>query len=292
MSADSRAPLGAASLVVIAAVSQEVGAAFAVGLFAALGVVGALFARFAVAGVILGAVVRPSIRGLTRRAWGSAAALAATLAVMNFCFYLSIARIPLGVAVTVEALGPLILSVVTSTRRIAWLWAVLAFAGVALLGLPHGGGGHYDPAGFVFAAAAGAAWAGYILASARTAAEFRRVDGLALATVMGAIAVAPFAIAAVNLSDALHWHVLGVGLAVGVMSSVIPYSLELISLRRLSPAAFAVLTCLSPVTAALAGLVVLGQQIGVLGYAGVVLVTVASVGAVRTAHAGPAEPLG
>jgi inner membrane transporter RhtA len=278
-------------LVVIAAVSQEVGAAFAVGLFAALGVVGALFARFAVAGVILCTAVRPSVRGLTRRAWVSAAALAATLAVMNFCFYLAIDRIPLGVAVTVEALGPLILSVVTSTRRIAWLWAILAFGGVALLGLPHGGG-HYDPMGFVFAAAAGVAWAGYILASARTAAEFRRVDGLALATAMGAIVVAPFAVAAVNLSDALHWHVLGVGLAVGVMSSVIPYSLELISLRRLSPAAFAVLTCLSPVTAALAGLVVLGQQIGALGYLGVVLVTIASVGAVRTAHAGPAEPLG
>ena len=292
MSTNSRAPLGAASLVVIAAISQEVGAAFAVGLFAALGVVGALFARFAVAGIILCTVVRPSIRGLTRRAWSSAAALATTLAVMNFCFYLAIDRIPLGVAVTVEALGPLILSVVTSTRRIAWLWAVLAFAGVAMLGLPHGGGGHYNPMGFVFAAAAGVAWAGYILASARTAAEFRRVDGLALATAMGAIAVAPFAIVAVNLSDALHWHALGVGLAVGVMSSVIPYSLELISLRRLSPAAFAVLTCLSPVTAALAGLVVLGQQIGVLGYVGVVLVTVASVGAVRTAHAGPAEPLG
>jgi inner membrane transporter RhtA len=278
-------------LVVVAAVSQEVGAAFAVGLFAALGVVGALFARFAVAGVILCTAVRPSIRGLTRRAWGSAAALAATLAVMNFCFYLAIARIPLGVAVTVEALGPLILSVVTSTRRVAWVWAALAFAGVALLGLPKGTGGHYDPMGFAFAAAAGVAWAGYILASARTAVEFRRVDGLALATAMGAIVVAPFAIASVNLSGVLHWHVLAVSLAVGVMSSVIPYSLELISLRRLSPAAFAVLTCLSPVTAALAGLVVLGQQIGVPGYVGVVLVTVASIGAVRTAHAGPAEPL-
>ncbi|OLO99818.1 EamA family transporter [Mycolicibacterium porcinum] len=287
----TRAPLGAALLVVIAAVSQEVGAAFAVGLFAAVGTVGALFARFAVAGVLLCAAVRPSVRGLTRPAWGAAVALAATLGTMNYCFYLAIERIPLGIAVTIEALGPLILSVVTGTRRVAWLWALLAFAGVALLGLPRDGSGHFQATGFGFAAAAGVAWAGYILASARTATEFRRVDGLALATAMGALVVAPFAVASVP-PDALDWRVLGVGAAVGVLSSVIPYSLELISLRRLPPATFAVLTCLSPVTAALAGLVVLGQQIGLLGYLGVALVTVASIGAVRSAHAGPAEPLG
>lgn len=287
----TRTPLGAALLVVIAAVSQELGAAFAVGLFAAVGTVGALFARFAVAGVILCAAVRPTVRGLTRQAWGAAIALAATLGAMNFCFYLAIDRIPLGIAVTVESLGPLFLSVVTSTRRIAWLWAILAFAGVAALGLPQGAGGHFNATGFAFAAAAGVAWAGYILASARTAAEFRRVDGLALATAMGALAVAPFAIASVHPAT-LDWRVLGVGAAVGLLSSVIPYSLELISLRRLPPATFAVLTCLSPVTAALAGLVVLGQQIGVLGYLGVALVTVAGMGAVRSAHAGPAEPLG
>lgn len=285
----SRAPAGAALLVVIAAISQEVGAAFAVGLFATLGTVGALFARFAVAGVILWAAVRPAVRGLTRRAWGAAAALAITLGVMNFCFYLAIARIPLGIAVTVEALGPLILSVVTGRRRTAWLWAVLAFAGVAMLGLTRGGG-HFEPAGFAFAAAAGGAWACYILASARTAVEFRRVDGLAIATAMGAVVIAPFAIISVHTAD-LDWRVLGVAAAVGVMSSVIPYSLELISLRRLPPATFAVLTCLSPVTAALAGLAVLGQQIGTLGYVGVTLVTAASIGAVRSAHSGPAEPL-
>lgn len=287
----TRAPLGAALLVVIAAASQEMGAAFAVGLFAAVGTVGALFARFAVAGVILCAAVRPSVRGLSRQAWGAAISLAVTLGTMNLCFYLAIARIPLGVAVTVEALGPLILSVVTGARRAAWLWAALAFAGVALLGLPGGGGARFEPAGFAFAAFAGVAWAGYILASARTAAEFRRVDGLALATAMGALVIAPFAATSVDLA-ALNWQVLGVGAAVGLMSSVIPYSLELISLRRLPPATFAVLTCLSPVTAALAGLVVLGQQIGVLGYLGVGLVTVASVGAVRSGRAGPAEPLG
>ncbi|WP_233213362.1 EamA family transporter [Mycobacterium hubeiense] len=241
-----------------------------------------MFARLFVAGVVLCVGVRPSIRGLSRSAWGSAAALAAALVVMNFCFYTALTRIPLGVAVTIEALGPLILSVITATRKTAWLWALLAFAGVSALGLP-GDAGHFDPIGFAFAAAAGAAWAGYILASARTAAEFQRVDGLALATAMGAVVTAPFAVIAVDTS-ALRWQIVALGVAVGLLSSVIPYSLELISLRHLSAATFAVLTCLSPVTAALAGLVVLGQQIGVLGYLGVVLVTVASIGAVKSAH--------
>ncbi|MDV3127504.1 EamA family transporter [Mycobacterium sp. 21AC1] len=292
MTLGSRAPAAAALLVVAATVSQEVGAAFAVGLFATLGTAGAVFVRFAIAGVILCAAVRPAVRGLTRRAWGSAGALAAALAVMNFSFYCAISRIPLGVAVTVEVLGPLILSVVTSRRRAAWLWAVLAFAGVALLGLTRHSDGRLDPLGFAFAAAAAVSWAGYILASARTAAEFRRVDGLALATVMGALVIAPFALLTVDLAGVWRGDIAVLAVTVAVMSSVIPYSLELLSLRRLTPAAFAVLTSLSPVAAAVAGLVILGQQIGVPGYLGVALVTVASIGAVRSAPTGSAEPLG
>ena len=102
---------------VAAAISQEVGAAFAVGLFAALGPVGAVFVRFLVAGVVLCLAVRPEVRGLAGRAWTSAVALATALVVMNVCFYVSLTRIPLGVAVTVEALGPLALSVSISRRR-------------------------------------------------------------------------------------------------------------------------------------------------------------------------------
>lgn len=287
-----RRPAGAAALVIAASVSQEVGAAFAVGLFATLGTLGAVFTRFAVAAVILCAAVRPRLHGVTRRAWMSALALAGTLVVMNFSFYCAIARIPLGIAVTIEVLGPLILSVITSTRLAAWLWAVLAFAGVALLGLTRHTGGHLDVVGFGFAAVAGASWAGYILASSRTAAEFRRIDGLALATALGAVTLAPFAVLFVNFAGALRADVITLAVSVSVLSSLVPYSLELLSLRHLHPSVFAVLTSLSPVVAALAGLVVLGQQIGALGYLGVALVTAASIGAVRTAHTGPAEPLG
>jgi inner membrane transporter RhtA len=269
-------------LVVLAAVSQELGAALAVTLFPAVGPLGMVFVRLAVAGVVLCAVMRPRLRGLTRRAWYSAVALACALTVMNTCFYLALARIPLGVTVTVEVLGPLILSVVVSARRVAWLWAVLAFAGVALLGIAHQrlGGSDSQAIGFAFAAGAGVAWACYILASARAGAEFPRVDGLAVATVLGALAVAPAAVLTIHPS-AVSWHVVGLGLIVGVMSSVIPYSFELVSLRSLSAGTFAILTSISPVTAALAGWLVLGQQLGLTGYLAIALVSAACVGAVR-----------
>jgi inner membrane transporter RhtA len=279
-----RSPIGPALLVVVAAISQEVGAAFAVGLFAALGPVGAVFVRLLVAGVILCAVVRPRLRGLSKRAWTSAVALAAALVVMNLCFYVSLTRIPLGVAVTVEALGPLVLSVVVSQRKSAWLWALLALLGVALLSLTGVRVGHLDLVGLGFAAGAGASWAGYILATARAGSDFPKLDGLALATAIGALVTAPFAVLAIDPDNALRWQVLGLGALVGVMSSVIPYSLELISLRRLPPETFAILTCLSPVVAAMAGWLILGQHLAVTGYVAIVLVTVASIGAVRSAR--------
>jgi inner membrane transporter RhtA len=271
-------------LVVIAAISQELGAAFAVTLFSALGPIGTVFVRLAVTGVVLCAAMRPRLRGLPRRAWYSAIGLAGALTVMNTCFYLALERVPLGVAVTIEVLGPLVLSVAVSARRIAWLWAVVAFAGVALLGLAQQRLGGLDPVGVAFAAGAAGSWAAYILASARAGAEFPRLDGLAVATALGALAIAPFAAVSVDPAAALHWHVVGLGLTVGLMSSVIPYSLELLSLRRLSAETFAVLTSISPVTAALAGWLVLGQRLDVLGYLAIVLVSLACVGAVRSPH--------
>ncbi len=269
---------------VVAAISQEVGAAFAVGLFAALGAIGAVFVRLLVAGVILCVAVRPRLRGLSSRAWLSALALAAAVTVMNVCFYNALTRIPLGVAVTVEALGPLVLSVAVSPRRTAWLWAVLALLGVALLSLTGVRVGHLDPVGLGFAAGAAASWAAYILATARAGSDFPNLDGLALATAIGAVATAPFAVIAVDPGNALRWQILGLGAIVGVLSSVIPYSLELISLRRLPPETFAILTCLSPVVAAFAGWLILGQHLAVTGYVAIVLVTVASIGAVRAAR--------
>jgi inner membrane transporter RhtA len=277
------APTGPALLVVAAATIQEIGAAFAVGLFTALGAVGAVFVRFAVAGVILCAAVRPRVRGLSRSAWGAVAMLACALTVMNLCFYQAIARIPLGIAVTIEVCGPLILSVVLGKRIVAWLWALLAFAGVAMLGLGSDHSGASEPIGFAFAVGAAASWAAYIVATARAANVFPKLDALAIATSIGALATLPLAVFSIDLDAAMHWKVLAMGVVVGLMSSVIPYSLELVSLRTLPPATFAVLTCLSPVIAAFAGWVVLNQRLNWLDYLAIVLVTTASVGAVRSA---------
>jgi len=243
-----------------------------------------VFMRLLVAGVILCVAVRPRLRGLSRRAWVSAVDLAAALVVMNACFYISLTRIPLGVAVTVEALGPLALSVIVSRRKSAWVWALLALLGVALLSLTGVRVGHLDPVGLGFAAGAGLSWAGYILATARAGTDFPRLDGLAVATAIGAVVTAPFAVVAVDPDAAMRWQVLGLGVTVGVMSSVIPYSLELMSLRTLPPETFAILTCLSPVVAAVAGWLMLGQHLAVTGYVAIVLVTVASIGAVRSAR--------
>ncbi|CAN5572572.1 EamA family transporter [soil metagenome] len=277
---------GPVLLVVAAAVSQELGAALAVTLFSTFGALGMVFVRLGVAGLVLCAVMRPRLRGLGRAGWSAACALAAALTVMNTFFYFALTHIPLGVAVTIEVLGPLILSVVVSSRRVAWLWATLAFAGVALLGLTQQHLGGIDVKGVGFAIGAGVAWAAYILASAQAGAELPRLDGLAIASAIGAIVLAPFAVMSLDTSAALHWHVIGLGLAVGLMSSVIPYSLELWSLRRLSAGTFAILTSISPVTASIAGWLVLGQQLGALGYLAIALVSVACVGAVRSAHGG------
>jgi inner membrane transporter RhtA len=276
--------VGPALLVIGAAASQEVGAAFAVGLFAALGAGGATLARFAVAGVVLCVAVRPRVRRLTRRAWGAACALAGSLAAMNLSFYEAISRIPLGIAVTIEVLGPLVLSVALSRRRIAWLWAVLAFAGIAALGLSPKQMGHLDWIGVGFATAAAVSWACYIVATSRAVQVFPKLDALAIATAVGALLVAPFAAFTIDGAAALHWHVAGLAIAVGLMSSVIPYSLELWSLRALAPSTFAVLTCLSPVVAVLAGWAILGQRLTVIDCLAIALVTGASAGAVRSAR--------
>lgn len=290
MTADPRArgaPVGPALLVVGAATSQEVGAAFAVGLFSTLGAGGATFARFAVAGIVLCVVVRPRVRRLTTPAWAAAIALAVSLAVMNLCFYEAISRIPLGIAVTIEVLGPLVLSVALSRRRIAWAWALLAFAGIAALGVTPKQMGQLDWLGVAFAAAAAVSWACYIIATSRAVRLFPKLDALAIATAIGALLVAPFAVFTIGGVDVLHWRVAGLAVAVGLMSSVIPYSLELWSLRTLTPATFAVLTCLSPVVAVLAGWVVLGQRLTPVDCVAVIVVTAASAGAVRSAQSPP-----
>jgi inner membrane transporter RhtA len=215
------------------------------------------------------------------------------LATMNAFFYESLVRVPLGAAVTIELLGPLIFSVVISRRASAWLWAVLALTGVVLLGWI-GIVGRLNLLGAAFAAAAGVMWVCYILLSARTGRHFSRLDGLAIALSVGALAIAPLGILSAGTA-LLKPADLGLGLAVAVLSSTVPYGLELIALRRLHASTFSILVSLAPAIAALAGFVVLRQQLTLLGCVGIACVVVASGGAVvaaaRRADSPPSEPL-
>ncbi|MFD4335610.1 DMT family transporter [Streptomyces anulatus] len=261
--------------------SQEFGAALATSLFPRAGAAGVVTLRLVLSAFVLLAVCRPRIRrrGYRRADWAAVIAFGVALAGMNFLFYQSIARIPLGTAVTFEVLGPLLLSVVLARRAASWLWAALALAGVALLS--QGGLGQLDPAGVAFALGAGALWAAYIVLSARTGSRFPKADGLALAMAVAAVISLPIGVASSG-SALLNPVTLGLGAAVAVLSSAIPYSLELLALRRVVPSVFGVLSTLAPAVAAVAGYLVLGQTLSLLDVGAVALVVAASAGATLT----------
>ncbi|MEW2523639.1 EamA family transporter [Streptomyces sp. NPDC047071] len=277
--AAGRGPLGGVGLVLAGAVTVQFGSAVAALLFPRAGALGTVALRVTFAAVLLLVVTRPRLRGHTRTDWAVAGGYGLALGGMNVLFYQAIDRIPLGAAVTLEVLGPLLLSVVAARRAASLLWAGLALTGVFLLG--QGGFGRLDAVGVAFALGAGAMWAAYIVLSARAGARFPRLDALALAMAVAMLVSLPLGIGAAG-ATLLEPGVLALGLVIAVMSSGIPYALELLALRRLPAATFAVLTSLSPALAALAGYLVLGQGLSPVQCAAVALVVAASVGAVRT----------
>jgi inner membrane transporter RhtA len=279
-------------LVVAGLACQEVGASLAVLLFDDVGPLGMVMLRLVFSALVLLAIARPRLVGHGRADWTAVVLFGVVLATMNGLFYLALERLPLGVTVTIEVLGPLVLSIVASRRASAWLWALLALAGVAALG--GGGWDRLDPLGVLFALGAAASWAFYVLASARVGRAFPRLDGLALAMAVGAVIALPFGIADAG-SALLRIDLVALGAAVALLSSTIPYAFELIALRRLPAAAFAILMSLAPATAALAGFLFLGQHLSWLEIVGVALVIAASIGAVRSsarAAREAAEPVG
>jgi inner membrane transporter RhtA len=262
----------AVGLVLAAAGSLQVGAAFAVTLFDDLGPAGAAFLRLAFAAVVLWAIWRPRLAGDLRLA----AAFGAALGLMNWSIYESIDRIPLGVAVTIEFAGPLLVAVIGSRRPLDGAWIVLAGAGIVLLADP--GGDSIDALGVAFALAAAACWMAYIYLSKRTGAAFPGGSGLAIAMAVGALLVLPAGV--IQADGALaEPDLLGSALVVALASSVLPYSLELEALRRLPAAVFGVLMSLEPAVAALAGFIVLGQDLGARELVAIGMVVIASAGA-------------
>jgi inner membrane transporter RhtA len=260
-----------------AIVSTQVGAALAKGLFPTLGAGGTTWLRVGFAAVMLWLVARPSITGRSAGDLGTAALFGVTLAGMNLCFYEAIGRIPLGIAVTIEFLGPLGVAVALSRRRLDFAWIGLACAGIALFA-NRGKGDSLDPEGVAFVLMAAGFWAGYILMSARTGRTFEGGSGLTMALVVGAVLLAPIGIAEGD-AELLDPVLLAKGAGVALLASAIPYRFELEALRRLPTAVFGILMSIEPAVAALAGLVVLGQGLRARDVAAIALVVAASAGA-------------
>ena len=267
------------AFVLCAVSSIQFGAALAATLFDELGAGGVSLLRLGFAAAILVAVWRPDPREHGRPALALALAFGLMLGGMNYFFYEALGRIPLGIAVTIEFLGPLGVAVATSRRRLDLLWAALAAVGIVALARP--GGDAIDTTGLVFILLAAACWAAYILLAERAGGVFTGGRGLAMAmTVAVAIPLAP------GLhqggSDLLQPQFLALGAAIAVLSSVIPYSLETEALRRMPTNVFGVLMSLEPAVAALAGFVVLGQGLDALELGAIAAVVAASVGITRT----------
>jgi inner membrane transporter RhtA len=274
-----RGSLGPVGLVLTGGVSVQFGGALAVTLMPRAGALGVVTLRLLVAALVLLLVCRPGLRGHSRADWGTVAVFGITMGAMNGLFYQSVARIPLGPAVTLEVLGPLALSVLASRRALNAVWAALALGGVVLLS--GGGFGALDPAGVAFALGAGAMWAAYILFSARTGRRFPQADGLALAMGVAALLFLPLGIAESG-GRLLDPVTVALGAGVAILSSVLPYTLELLALRRLPASTFAILMSLEPAIASTAGFLVLDQSLSAIQALAIALVIVASMGAVRT----------
>jgi inner membrane transporter RhtA len=281
--------LPAPLLVLVAIGSVQCGSAVARGLYDDLGALGVTLLRLALASLVLLLVLRPRVRAWPGGAWRAAAVLGAVMAGMNSVFYLSIRTVPLGIAVTVEFLGPLLLALVQTRRLLDLGWALLAAAGVLLLGLDSTSGA--PAGGLLLAFVAGLFWAGYILASAQLGKTLPGTDGLAIALAVGALLVLPFG--AAGAAEVLHRPVLLLpALGVALLSSVVSYGLELSALRRIPTRVFGILMSLEPAAAAVAGLVFLGQRLHLRELAALLMVSAASAGVTLARRTPvPAQPL-
>jgi inner membrane transporter RhtA len=278
-------------LVLAGIVSVQVGAGIAKGLFDELSPSAVVFLRLSTSAVVLllatRMMLRAQLRGASRSSLLVLALFGLVLATMNFSIYQSFARIPLGIAVTIEFLGPLGVSVAYSRRRLDLLWVALAAFGVLLL--TRGEASDLDPVGVAFALIAALCWAAYILLSAQTGRRFEGTSGLAVASVVGTVAMAPIGISEGG-AQMLEPRLLAIGVMVGLLSSALPYSLELEALRRMPAKAFGIFMSVEPAVAALVGLVMLNEVLHLREWSAIGCVVVACIGATRTGEPAPEAP--
>jgi inner membrane transporter RhtA len=273
-----------APLLVLTAIgSVQIGSAVARTLFDDLGATGVTLLRLAIAGLVLGVATRPRLCGWSPAAWRAAAALGVVMASMNLVFYLALRTVPLGTAVTVEFLGPLLLALAQARRLPDLLWALVAGAGVVLLGVDSGGSAPLG--GLALALTAGLCWAGYIVLSARLGRLVPGTGGLAVSLTVAALVVLPFgagpAMAVVDRPALLIGAT-----AVALLSSVFSYGLEITALRHIPTRVFGILMSLEPAAAAIAGLLLLHQRLGLRAILALLLVSLASL-AVTLTHREP-----
>lgn len=268
-------------------VSINFGSSLAGLLIPVVGAIVVVAVRQLITAIVLVPVVRPRLRGHSLRTLWPVIGLGVILAVMNLSFYEAVGRVGLGVAVTIEFLGPLAIALITSRRILDVACALGAGVGVYLLA---GNDGRMDVVGILLALLAGGCWAGYILVTRTVAARFPGLQGLSMASIISLVIVVPLALVVVDYS-AIDWRVIGLLVAVGVLSSAIPYSLDLVVLRRITPRLYAIITSCAPVIAAFFGLLILGQELTLLQVAAIVLVSVSAATAIATQREQPATPL-
>lgn len=279
-SSPARFSLPPVPAVFLAIISVQGGAAIAKGLFPVVGAAGTASMRIGISALMLLIAVRPRLGQLTAAQWRAVIPYGVALGMMNFLFYCALARIPLGLGVTLEFLGPLAVALAGSRRWLDALWAVLAGLGIALIA-PWGDQG-IDTVGMLFALAAGACWAIYIVLGGRVAEVLPGNTAVAVGMFFASLAVLPFGFADGKLLH-LTPHLLGLGCALALLSSALPFTLEMQALRSLPTRIFSILMSVEPAAAALCGLVFLHERLTPAQWLAVALVVVASAGATLSA---------
>jgi inner membrane transporter RhtA len=269
--------------VILSVVSVQGGAAFAKELFPTLGAAGTAGLRIGLSAIMLFAAFRPKLARLTRTQWRAVIPYGLVLGALNLSFYMALERIPLGLAVTLEFVGPLSLAVFGSRRLLDFLWAVLAGIGILLIAPWRESASAVDLPGVLLALMAGGLWAAYIVLGGRASKMLAAGESVATGMLFASLAILPFSFAG-GLAGHLTPPLFAKGLAVALLSSAVPFTLEMLALRVLPARTFGILMSLEPAVAALVGFAFLREQLTPTQWLALVFVSFASAGTSLTAR--------